>query len=638
MIGQLDIYSLKLTPDNTLYFNSVEEQTAWFDENVAVTVPEVSFNGSRAFSFSSNYLDMLFSKYNYVRYKLNDKYVYAFIENILYNNDNSCSLKISIDLVQTFFFDIQNSVVTSNIRNKTEDTNYFKQYRPYTNKYQPDDFNSYNVGNFAQFDEKYKLYCGFILVNCDPKLTPIFSEGAGVTDNGYPFPVSCFAFPVFYNLNTINPFFGDEKVKVDFFQPGSEDVVTYYVDSANLLTKFINEFSAYIINIGITFNPIAGLKYNGADNIIGEPFYSGINKYTDSSGLEHIILQISNNEYKYSQEYNLTEYLKNIPLSLLRNPYVYIRVGTDTESIELNLLDFFNYEDITTDSFILKIEYFTSCLYPFMTNLIFYLNDKPITDRNAYFNLTASVPIPYEQSAWAQYYANNRASVNDGLATKQKYDTERLDNNLNRDTKIANNNLSSGAISAGLSLVGGVADAVASIASFGGSGGLGSSIAGGVSGVINSTFNYQNQMLSAETDYSNGMLELEKERALLQISWNDKKSAPSAFSNLSSSLSLLYNKGPQCIEIDIYIAKNIDDIINYHKIYGYVLNRMSVNPLQDIRKHTVFDFISFNEITLGLELPQFYISKLEQMFESGVRFWYVYDNFLNYEIPNEDIA
>ena len=141
MIGTLDLYSLKLSPDNTMFFSSQEEQTKWFDERAKLSIENISFNGSRPFRLSSNYLEATFLKYNYCRYKFGNRYVYAFIENIIYNNDNTCDLQVSIDMTQTFLFELRNAIAKSNVCNTTEKNSYFNVYRPFTNKMTPSDFN-----------------------------------------------------------------------------------------------------------------------------------------------------------------------------------------------------------------------------------------------------------------------------------------------------------------------------------------------------------------------------------------------------------------------------------------------------------------------------------------------------------------
>ena len=154
--------------------------------------------------------------------------------------------------------------------------------------------------------------------------------------------------------------------------------------------------------------------------------------------------------------------------------------------------------------------------------------------------------------------------------------------------------------------------------------------------IINSTIGGVETLINAGVSWANGELERSKQRALLDISWNDIKSSPSDFSNMNSSITSRYNSGSQCIEVDIYIANNIDDIKQYHKQYGYKVNRMEAITWSNIQQHTVFDYISFNTITLKSTLPQFYTAMIEQQYEQGVRFWYDYDNFMNYQIENTE--
>lgn len=619
MIGTIDLYKLALTPNDTMYFDSVNAQTEWFNNQEHLSIDNISFNGDRAFRLGQNYLDVVFN-YNYVRYKLNDRYIYAFIENVIYNNDNTSSLNISIDLNQTFLQELQTAISTSNVGNVTKKESYFETYKPYDNKLNVSEYSVINLGrlNNLSFINDYntEFIYGFILLNVDGSLNLKKNSNdqivdvnmPNVKDNGYLLPVGVVAFPIRYNLTakrfelTTNVLFTDDL--------GQSARVTMSVN------QFMSLFGSYIYNIGITFEPISSITYSN-----GVFYYDGqyleiiedvLNPFDTSRRIGNM-LTITQNDVKHEKIFNLTD-LNNIPLPLLRQPYCYIRVGNDYEYITLNLLDFFDNINLSKP-ITLKVEHFTSCLYPFVTNLVFYLNDKPIIDKNMVFNLTASDPIPYKLDAWEQYYATNKASVNDGLATQQKYEREISQNVLG--TQIIQTSISAGA---GIAKLGATTDPFQIL-----------------SGVVDTVSSTANNLLGAKTTFNNSELQRQKEKALLDIKWNDIKSSPSAFSNMNSSITAKYNSGPQCIEVDIYIANNIDDIAKYHKQYGYKVNRMEKLTWQDIKQHTVFDYISFNTITLKSTLPQFYTAMIEQQYEQGVRFWYDYNNFMNYEIENEEV-
>lgn len=619
MQGTLDLFKLKLSPDNTMFFNNITEQTNFFDSKVALSIPNISFNGSRPFRLSANYLDTTFNNYTYCRYKFGSKIVYAFIDNITYTNDNVCELEVSIDFLQTFMFDIFGGVAKSNVSNKTLKDSFFNVYKPFTNKMTPSDFNSYLLKRLNKSVTDTRIG-GFILLNVDPNIMNKAGETSGTNfalygldDNGVPTSAMCLALPVKYNLET------NTITAPQFCKLGSASSEIMCAGGGNLF-NFLDAYASYVVDgcIGITFDQLLpDLYFNADDSIMYDTTNMELVNLPEVT-LDVPYLCIKNNSTANTWSIDLSDYLEDIPLPLRRNPYVYIRVGNDSESIELNLLDFYN-DNPVTETMILEIEQFTSCLYPFQTNLKFKYNGREITDRNALFNIVATDPVPFSISAWQEYYSNNRATVNDGLETQQKYQSAQL-----------RNNLGTGLVNAGIdTIVGGVSWTKKlgqlSARSFKSQQNL---FNAGVSGVTG--------FLGAMTNYANGKLEMAKDKALQQIGWNDVKSSPSAFSNITSNLSSKYRNGTQGIEVDIYIAKNIEDIKAYHKQYGYVINIMQSSPLNDIHNHTVFDFISFNEITLGLLLPQNMVSLIEEQLESGVRFWYDYDNFLNYDIANND--
>lgn len=615
MIGTLDLYSLKLSPDNTMFFSSRLEQTQWFDEQRAMSIENISFNGSRPFRLSSNYLEATFLKYNYCRYKFNDRYVYCFIENIVYNNDNTCDLMVSIDMTQTFLEELKTAIAKSNVCNTTEKDSYFSTYKPFTNKMTPSDFNSTNLGTLSKSNFNDWIG-GFMLINCDPKIkgpSVAWNVDFGLTDNGVPASVMCIALPIKYNKTT-RTLQAPQQV---YLGASGSQVLT---SGAGNLFMLLDKYASYIADgcIGITFEQLLpNLYWGGTDYVI----YDGNNMVNttlpDISGFSFLVIKNNNTANNWS--FNLSTYLNNIPLPLRRNPYVYIRVGNDSESIELNLLDFYD-NTPATETMVLEIEQFTSCIYPFTTNLKFKYNGKELADRNAMFNLITSDPVPYSASAWQEYYSQNKATVNDGLATEQRFQSAQLRNNLG--TSLVNTGINT--------MMGGISW---------------TKKLGQIS--ARSFKSQQAQMtmateasqgiLGAVTQYANGKLEMQKDKALQQIGWNDIKSSPSSFSNLSSNISAKYKNGFQGIEVDIYIAKNIEDIKNYHNQFGYVVNRMQSNPFNNFRKHTNYDFISFNEVTLALEYPQEIVGILEEQLESGIRFWYDYSKFLNYDIVNGEI-
>ena len=607
MIGTLELFRLNLTPDNTMFFASKDEQTEWFNERVEKTIENISFNGSRPFRLSANYLQATFD-YNYCRYKFGDRYVYAFIENIEYLNDNTSQLKLSIDMTQTFLEELRTAIVQSNIDNSTEKDSYFKKFVPFTNKMTPSDFNSYNLGNLT--NNNFDTWVGgFMLINLDPLAvfpnSKIANVTYGLTDNGLPTSVMCLALPLIYNKQTRTlscpQYFGTST----------------QIAGAGSLPELLDNVGAYIVDggIGVTFESIGGLSFVDQNTILNS------HNLVKFDGIQWNFINIVQNNTTQTYTFNLAPYIQSLPLPLRRNPYIYIRVGNDSESIELNLLDFYNDIEMEEDTMILEIEKFTSCLFPFTNVLRFKYNGREITDRNRLFSLISSDTVPFSVSAWNEYYSSNKATVNDGLATQQAYQQAQLRNNLG--TSLINTGIDT--ISGGITWTKKLQQV--SARSFKNQRATWNMASTGASGI-----------LGAMNEYANSQLEMQKDKALQQIGFNDIKSSPSMFSNLCSSITAKYKNGIQGIEVDIYIAKNIEDIKNYHKQYGYSLNRMQDAPFNKLKKHLYFDYISFNMVTIKMPFSQTIIAQLEELLESGIRFWYDYDHFLDFEIENSEVV
>lgn len=633
MIGTIDLYKLALTPNDTMYFDSVNAQTEWFNNQEHLSIDNISFNGDRAFRLGQNYLDVVFN-YNYVRYKLNDRYIYAFIENVTYNNDNTSSLNISIDLNQTFLQELQNAIATSNLGNVTKKDSYFENYIPYDNNLTVPQYKVLHVGNMNSYiidvqsylyNSKYML--GHIMFNVS-KLGNVSSDEP-LIDNGYKTNIYCYALPILYDINSNILVYGDFK----FIYSTGADTVTTDILSASQLNLILSEYGSYIEQgcVAINFEPLLTYENFYYDNgyfylvspynplqpaVSVSPNMYKLATFEKLTSINKIINITDNNEIKY-HEYDLTPLLNQIPLPIRRQPYLYLRVGNDKEHILLNLLEFENIDNSNK----LIIESFTSCMYPFTTNFKFIYNGGSYYERNALFNLVTTTPVPYTLSAWQEYYARNSASVNDGLATQQSYERK-------QQLISTTGNLINSAIDIGTSMI-----PYTKAGNFYKRAGHTASDRAQVSGIVGGT----QTIINTVTEWANSELERQKEKALLDIKWNDIKSSPSEYSNTMSGLTSLYRNGIQNIELDLYIATNIEDIIKYHKYYGYKVNRMEKLTWQDIKQHTVFDYIAFNTITLKSTLPQFYTAMIEQQYEQGVRFWYDYNNFMNYEIENEEV-
>lgn len=190
-----------------------------------------------------------------------------------------------------------------------------------------------------------------------------------------------------------------------------------------------------------------------------------------------------------------------------------------------------------------RLKYVFNPLYPNTTT--YYLHDSGSI--NEIFTVEPAVSnLAFSVDQWAQYYMNNKASVNDGLATKHSYDME-----------IANRTLGTQIASAGLNMATGLASAVTA-----------KDVAKGIGAVTGAT----SQLVGSVTAYENTKTNIEKESALLELSYQDLKSAPATVNNqtLNQNSFASISGGFKIV----LVSPNYDEyntISRYHTIYGFKL-------------------------------------------------------------------
>lgn len=94
--------------ENTIYFESLEEQQNYFTSKVYKTIEHISYvrrdtNRLRITATPETLLQANYMFYKNTNYSA--KYIYAFITDVIYINDNCCEIVFSIDVLQSFMFD-----------------------------------------------------------------------------------------------------------------------------------------------------------------------------------------------------------------------------------------------------------------------------------------------------------------------------------------------------------------------------------------------------------------------------------------------------------------------------------------------------------------------------------------------------
>lgn len=644
MIGNIRLYkSLGLKQDNTMYFASLQEQQTFFNAPPYVQFTDyenVSYNGASAFKININFVSFMFLEYDYLRFEFPNgdgttRTIYAFIDEITYVNDNCCAIQSTIDLMQTFMFEIFDSYQYGVIKNYTLKQNGFNTYIPYINKYPVSDYKIERGIELTPKKENGLINCGWVLVTVDPAFdnTNIFKHYC--YDNGMRIPFIKLAIPIVLSYLIDDSY----TFQIPDGAGGQTKIIQY---SRFVNTAFYKQIAPYILDISICTTQIADEYFSSSslENRISLTFTDASEQHfelkgitTDSELVEYLIPQvISNmsNEYKYE----IPENIRN-NFNLARLPYSYIKIGNGFSSVDVNLLDFVGDTPLIDFDNYLHINLLTSLTFPTQATLSLNLyNGNDFIPINTPLIIGASENVIYSTSAWSTYVSQNRQYANMGLATQQNYDKQVFEKQISyeRRTNVIN----------GLTgIVGGLAQGaigVATAAMTGGLAGVGTAV-GGINSVVNSAKGVYTGVLGLRTKQDVFATEQAKDRAMQQIQFNDIKTSPSAYDNLTSPVTARFNSVYYPLCVYLYTARNIDDVKKYHEIFGYEINKPLDNfSFASIRNHENFDYISFVSLFIKANIPRDMEETIEQILTNGVRFWYDYTKFLNYSLPNNEVS
>lgn len=617
---KLKIYIAKcpITVTDTMYFSNKEEQDAYFSNLERLEI-EASYNGARDFKIFKNYLSLINSGYNYMYFEYENRWWYTFIDEVYYVNDTVCGIKVTTDFIQTFMFDIQWS--KSRVCNRTyKKEDFIGKNIAYDNKFPVSNEITTLIGNLGGKDvyigETVVGKLGFLAITVNGSAQPLSTiKFAGTeqviknftTYEGKNYPIVMFYIPICLTQSGI--------FKRDFYISEYDTDTDRYQMNYLMIDYFISELSPYIVNYSIISTEINydAVKYSGGTLIYPT---RGTGKIIEwSNGYNKLYCYTIGNSVGVSAE----EVSKNIEYNtndiMLLQKYFSIFLGTRLENNEIMFNDFKLSDGVQT----ITISYSQQLIPPFKSIYRIKINNNEMLDKIKIFSLNNNIfSSPYEVTAWAEYYTNNMSSVNDGLQTKHKYEEE-----------ISKINFTTKGVTSGVGLLSGIGLMFnpATIAS-----GAGLGLASATS------------LANAATAYKTEELNRQKESALLQISWGDIKSSPSALNNLNSDLFCYINElneddymGTGAAIIGIVIPANLEDIREFHKIYGFATHRVEDYNHETLKKHTVFDYISFDDPVLTANLPKDTIAILKEIYRNGMRFWYSKDTFLNYNIENEEV-
>ena len=642
MIGNIRLYkSLGLKQDNTMYFASLQDQQTFFNAppNVQFTDYEnVSYNGARAFKININFVSFMFLEYDYLRFEFPNgdgttRTIYAFIDDITYVNDNCCAIQSTIDLMQTFMFEIFDSYQYGVVKNYTLKQSDFNTYIPYVNKYPVSDYKIEEGIELTPKKEDGLINCGWVLVTVDPAFNIGENTAKYCYDNGMRIPFIKLAIPI-----VLSHYIDDEYS----FETLNNGVSTSLVKYSSFVTSALyKQIAPYILDISLCTTQIADEYFSSSSvvNVINLSFTDASEKYFEIltiSGLNGSILQVlsnTSNEYLYE----IPESIRN-NFNLARLPYSYIKIGNAFSSVDINLLDFVDDMPLINFDNYLHIELLTSLTFPTQASLTLNLyNGNDFIPINTPLIIGASENVIYSTSAWSTYVSQNRQYANMGLATQQNYEKQAFDRQISSEKAQLGINTYMG-------VAGEIAGIFTGVGNFTKAGKLtarrGQSAVGkAATGIFETAGDLANGLIAINTKQDVFAIEQAKDRAMQRIQFNDIKTSPSAYDNLTSPVTARFNAVYYPLCVYLYTARNINDVKKYHEIYGYEINKTLDNfSFTSIKKHENFDYISFVSLFIHANIPRDMEETIEQILTNGVRFWYDYTKFLDYSLPNNEVT
>lgn len=648
----LYLFKKDISPKNLPIFTSAEDRETYFsDSNADKVYKNISYNGTRNIRLNVNAFEANLEYYNYARINWTDKEdvehnYYCFIDIVKYVNDNVSELQMTLDYVTTYYFDIKLNefnlvqLTTKNdMKNrKLLNGNTFERFN-FENKYPckyTKSINSIAILPKPQYNER-KYILKWLLINTsivDTDNDSLVYENNGTRVICIPFPV---VMEIFIDGNE-KRYIKDFPLKIvngeTIYTVRLDDIFSIYAGRILNISMIDNYFDAEIKedsgatsnDVGSTEIIITGNEVFISDDIVDRGEVQG-------KELPFLTTPIYNSymrEIRYSLDN--TSFYKFYKIVKNGNEEV---VNTDIEDI-----DYLVHEGTVDNSIGFQLALSVDPIFPNNIKIEFGKDGNDSIMFNEILRYIITPPaisgIQFDVSKWSEYFIQNSASVNDGLATKHKYDLE------NAQMQRENGYVQAATKAAGAITSAGVNFATGKVAQ-----GIGSAV-GGVTDTIGS-------ITATETAYNIAENNIEKERAMLEISWNDIKNSPNVMYNYGSGNNIL-----SYIETAYQLCyykptdQTREDVRNYHMQYGYKINKKYANKsgnegmkLNDIMllyedvNDTINDinykFLRFESDFVIDKLPLTVRKMLSEIFKDGVKFYNkanmniaVGENFNNY--------
>lgn len=579
MLINLTLYTTKLSPTDTIYFASKQAQDNYFNSLQQIGYyANLTYNGLRNIRLTGTVPYLLTtSPANYARIEYLDvdgsvkSKHYCFIDNIVYRNDNCYEIELTIDYIQTFLH--SPITVYGDYAVVAENRNFSTPLRrSYGNVLPVAIMGEKTLYSPRQSYRNFEFVYAVLTVKSkdDDEYNPNLNTG-----------LASYVLPAIIMRTDQSGAIADSPLMLAVLRytyhknasgAWEEVYVTNFLESAEIQGNFVGLTVVDDIGLkkGFTISPNQPSEsWNDADSIyiqvdLTDAYNSKVyfpqamaDAYRNSSsGLTYSTRPVGDKPaglpfFTASPARELSlRYERSKPFHVLqREPYSWLELrqrGQQAQRISFtdNKAFWGEGEEIPGDQDLFRLKYVFNPLYPNTTT--YYLFDTG--SLNEVFTVEPAVSnLAFSVDQWAQYYVSNKASVNDGLATKHSYDME-----------IANRTLGTQVASAGLNMATGLASAVAT-----------RNVAKGISAVTGAT----SQLVGSVTAYANTKTNIEKENALLELSYQNLKSAPSTVNNQTLNQNSFASIPSGGFKI-VLVSPNYDEyntISRYHTVYGFKL-------------------------------------------------------------------
>lgn len=664
MLATLKLYNKNISPKNLPIFESEEDRETFFSDYDKI-YQNISYNGTRNIRLKLNSIESNLEYYNYavIEWTINGKQVkyYCFIDGTAFVNDNVAEIYLTLDYVTTFYFDIifRQFIIKQKTMNTKQD-----KYFPISNKL-PSVYEKKVVKDFSYKFNIKDTKLGNISLNIKFLLISIAeNENTGdftIYENGVTKNI-CLIFPLLYQdgekyteflkAYPSNKFALAVNNKVYFYGYGDRNSTgkIYFSSLETIMNKFQGEilnvsvidnlFNTHFVEDGLDRQDDNNLMFQDAPENTELLIYHNLNNNNiyisllsgknaiDTSYDTSYDLEPSGEDFntfffiteRISKDVTISQ---NVNKNMINRNYRYYSIINNSSSLlnQFSLYDF-SYNDMKSDTFDICVNISIDPVFPNPYILQIYLKGnqveneivRPNKEELRYIKVdNKASSVQFSQTAWSEYVVNNSASVMDSLNTKHQYDLQEA--NLKRDQ---------GQYSAIANAVGGVANAGI---------GLWTGNPVSVSGTIQGVTNAITSIISTEYAYRIAENNIEKEKALLQISYNDVKAKPNNYYNfgVGNNFDTLIPKGLSFVEESV-IEVTRDIIKSYHMEYGYKIDYIynseglsdfkTLNDVLDMfQDPNQYVFIRLESDFVVDNIPIFARSILRRIFADGVKFY-----------------